>query len=106
MTEFAGPMIENGLLMLLVLLTAAAVFCYCQLRRLRARQRLCEEVADTLMQNTQGLLLNVHSIASRLPADDPTRQSIEAVISLAQDRLSEVRERIEGRCAPRGNAQG
>ncbi|HEY6645432.1 hypothetical protein [Povalibacter sp.] len=101
MNNSAGNAVTICWWVLLVLLAMVAAYCHFKVRRLRARLRMFEEVADTMMQNTQGLILNVHSIASRLPQDVAERQSIETVVGRAQDQLSQVRERVERSCVSR-----
>lgn len=81
-----GVVLIAGLLMLV---------CRVRLRRLRQRERLAREVEDALLQNAQGLILNVHGIAKELPADDPTRQRMENALDRADDQLSTDRDRVQ-----------
>lgn len=67
----AGNAVNVCWWVLLILLAVLAACCRFKVRRLRAPLRMFEEVSDTMMQNTQGLILNVHSIASRLPQTTP-----------------------------------
>lgn len=101
MSTFDGSVTGIFLFALLVLLAATAAWGCLKLWRMRMRLRMFEAAADSMMQNAQGLILYLHSIASALSPDDPTRQGIEAVIQRAQDQLSAVRERIEYSCTRR-----
>ena len=58
------------------------------------RERIARELHDTLLQSTQGLIVNVQGLASHLPAHEPVRQRIEAVLDRADEVVMEARERV------------
>lgn len=62
--------------------------------RIRERERIARDLHDTLLQGTQGMLLNFQALASRLPAGDALRQRMEAVLDRTQDVVREGRDRI------------
>ena len=73
---------------------AVVLLCHVRLRRLRARARLARQVEDTLVQNTQGLILSVHGIVTELDQQDHTRQRTELTLDRADEELSELRDRV------------
>lgn len=64
------------------------------------RERIARELHDTLLQSTQGLIVNVQGLASTLPADAPVRQKIEALLDKADDVILEARERVRDLRSP------
>lgn len=62
--------------------------------RHRERERIARELHDTLLQSTQGLILHIQGVASSMPAVDPTRQRIEALLDRADQVVVEARERV------------
>jgi hypothetical protein len=76
------------------LAAGVVILCHVRLRRLRARTRLARQVEDTLVQNTQGLILSVHGIVTELDQKDHTRQRTELTLDRADAELSELRDRI------------
>jgi signal transduction histidine kinase/ligand-binding sensor domain-containing protein len=58
------------------------------------RDRIARDLHDTLLQGVQGLIMRVHAIAERLPADDPARRSIDQTLDRAEDLMIEGRERV------------
>jgi signal transduction histidine kinase len=62
--------------------------------RLEERERIARELHDTLLQGTQGLILQIQSVAGRLPPQHPTRQQIESALDQAGDLLGEARARV------------
>lgn len=58
------------------------------------RERIARELHDTLLQSTQALIINVQGVASRMPADEPVRGQIEAVLDRADAVVLEARERV------------
>jgi signal transduction histidine kinase len=58
------------------------------------RERIARELHDTLLQSTQGLIIHVQGLASRLPAQEPVRQQIEAMLDRADGVVLEARERV------------
>jgi len=64
------------------------------------RERIARELHDTLLQSTQGLIVNVQGLASTLPADAPVRQQIETLLDKADDVVLEARERVRDLRSP------
>jgi signal transduction histidine kinase len=64
--------------------------------RLEERERIARELHDTLLQSVQGLLLHFHSVADRIPPNEPTRGLMERTLERADDILIEGRERVRG----------
>lgn len=98
MQEFLSRFVhEHGLVVLGCVLIAAilAWCCHARLRHLRARERLAREVEDALLQNAQGLIINVHGIVKNLAAADPLRQGVERALDRADEQLSKDRERVQ-----------
>lgn len=62
--------------------------------RHRERERIARELHDTLLQSTQALIINVQGVASRMPAHEPVRGQIEAVLDRADAAVLEARERV------------
>ncbi len=67
--------------------------------RLRERERIARDLHDTLLQGTQGLVLNLQVVASEMPRGDERRRRLEAllddadaVIASARDRVHELRD--------------
>lgn len=58
------------------------------------RERIARDLHDTLLQSTQGLILGVQGIASQLPAEQPARRQIEALLDRADAVVLEARERV------------
>ena len=88
---------DHGLVLLICagIFAVVAWFCHAQLRRLRERDRLARELEDALVQNAQGLILNVHGIVKNLSATDPMRQQVEQALDRADEQLSEDRDRVQ-----------
>lgn len=62
--------------------------------RIHERERIARELHDTLLQSVQGLILQVHAAAMRLPSPEPARGLIEKALLQADDVLHEGRERV------------
>lgn len=62
--------------------------------RIHERERIARELHDTLLQSVQGLILQVHAAATRLPPPEPARALIEKALLHADDVLHEGRERV------------
>jgi len=58
------------------------------------RERIARELHDTLLQSTQGLIVNVQGLASALPAQEPVRSKIEQLLDRADEVVLEARERV------------
>lgn len=98
MQEFMSRFVhEHGLVVLGCASVAAIVAwcCHARLRHLRARERLAREVEDALLQNAQGLIINVHGIVKNLAAADPLRQRVERALDRADEQLSKDRDRVQ-----------
>ncbi|HEY0105158.1 MAG TPA: triple tyrosine motif-containing protein [Rhizomicrobium sp.] len=62
--------------------------------RLKERERIARELHDTLLQATQGLLLEFQAIANRIPRQDATREKMEHALETANTVLIEGRDRV------------
>jgi signal transduction histidine kinase/ligand-binding sensor domain-containing protein len=62
--------------------------------RIHERERIARELHDTLLQSVQGLILQVHAAAMRLPPPEPARALIEKALLHADDVLHEGRDRV------------
>ena len=58
------------------------------------RERIARDLHDTLLQSMQGVILGFQGMASALPANDHTRQSVEAQLDRADRLLGEARDRV------------
>jgi len=58
------------------------------------RERIARELHDTLLQGTQGIIVNIQGLVSRLPKDEPMRAQIETVLDRADDVVREAREKV------------
>jgi signal transduction histidine kinase/ligand-binding sensor domain-containing protein len=62
--------------------------------RLEERERIAQELHDTLLQDTMGFTLTVHGAASRLAPDDPVRRMLERAAEQGEQGVREGRDRI------------
>jgi signal transduction histidine kinase/ligand-binding sensor domain-containing protein len=62
--------------------------------RMRERERIARELHDTLLQGIQALVLRFQGVAARIPASEPARDLMERALELADDVISEGRERV------------
>lgn len=62
--------------------------------RMRERERIARELHDTLLQGTQALLMSVHALSSRIPAEDPMHQMLSATLERANAVMAAGRDRI------------
>jgi signal transduction histidine kinase/ligand-binding sensor domain-containing protein len=62
--------------------------------RLAERERIARELHDTLLQSMQGFVLLVQAAADKLPADAPSRRSINIALDGADAAMRECRERV------------
>lgn len=62
--------------------------------RLRERERIARELHDTLLQGTQGLVLNFQVAAGELPVDDARRRRLETLLDDADDVIAHARDRV------------
>jgi signal transduction histidine kinase/ligand-binding sensor domain-containing protein len=60
------------------------------------RERIARELHDTLLQSTQGLIINVQGLVARLPQQDSVRAEVEALLDRADDVVLEARDRVRG----------
>jgi len=74
--------------------------------RIHERERIARELHDTLLQSVQGLILQVHAAAMRLPPPEPARALIERALLHADDVLHEGRERVRDLRGHDTGAQG
>jgi ligand-binding sensor domain-containing protein/two-component sensor histidine kinase len=59
------------------------------------RERIARELHDTLLQSTQGLVLQLHAATKHLPADNPARAEMDAALQRANEVISEGRDRVQ-----------
>jgi signal transduction histidine kinase/ligand-binding sensor domain-containing protein len=62
--------------------------------RVGERTRIARELHDTLLQGVQGLILQFHAIAKRIPGNEPARQMMEKAMDRADQVLAEGRDRV------------
>jgi hypothetical protein len=88
---------DHGFVLLFCCVIGAVIagFCFARSRRVRERERLAREVEDALVQNAQGVILNVHGIVKNLSASDPMRLKVEQALDRADEQLSEDRDRVQ-----------
>jgi signal transduction histidine kinase/ligand-binding sensor domain-containing protein len=60
------------------------------------RERIARDLHDTLLQSTQGLIINVQGLVARLPRGDGVRTEVEALLDRADDVVLEARDRVRG----------
>ena len=60
------------------------------------RERIARDLHDTLLQSTQGLIINVQGLVARLPPQDRLRTDVEALLDSADDVVLEARDRVRG----------
>jgi signal transduction histidine kinase/ligand-binding sensor domain-containing protein len=60
------------------------------------RERIARDLHDTLLQSTQGLIINVQGLVARLPKGDGVRAEVEALLDRADDVVLEARDRVRG----------
>ena len=61
----------------------------------RERERIARDLHDTLLQGTQGLVLNFQGIANSLPRNDANKQRMQAVLDRADDILDDARNCVQ-----------
>ena len=62
--------------------------------RTRERERIARTLHDTFLQSVQALVLRMHILMGRLPADNGMRTEVEDVLARAEDVIDEGRERV------------
>ena len=62
--------------------------------RLRERDRIARELHDTLLQCIQGLILQFHAVAERIPTSEPARPMIDKALDRADEVLVQGRDRV------------
>ncbi len=62
--------------------------------RMAERERIARELHDTLLQSTQGLVLNFQAVANRIVHDDPNRGLLDEALARADAVIAEGRERV------------
>jgi len=58
------------------------------------RERIARELHDTLLQGTQGLIVNIQGLIHGLAPVDPVRSRIESALDRADEVVHEVRDRV------------
>ena len=64
--------------------------------RQQERERIARDLHDTLLQSTQGLILSFQSVARQLSSDSPVRKRLERSLEIADQTLTEGRDRVKG----------
>jgi signal transduction histidine kinase len=64
--------------------------------RLLERERTVRELYDSLLQDFQGITLQVQGITKKISSEDPLRGRMEEVLDRADEALSEARQRARG----------
>jgi ligand-binding sensor domain-containing protein/signal transduction histidine kinase len=73
--------------------------------RLGERDRIARELHDTLLQCIQGLILQFHAVAERIPTSEPARPMIDKALDRADEVLVQGRDRVNNlRLAPQVEA--
>ena len=62
--------------------------------RLAERQRIAQDLHDTLLQSVQGVILKFYALTMRLPPGSATRQEMEKALKRAGEVVEEGRDRI------------
>jgi ligand-binding sensor domain-containing protein/signal transduction histidine kinase len=62
--------------------------------RLSERDRIARELHDTLLQCIQGLILQFHAVAERIPTSEPARPMINKALDRADEVLVQGRDRV------------
>ncbi|MEP7043499.1 MAG: two-component regulator propeller domain-containing protein [Dokdonella sp.] len=58
------------------------------------RERIARDLHDTVLQDTQALVLKFQSVAELIPAGDPSRQMMERALDLADEILAQGRDTV------------
>ncbi|MEO8524173.1 MAG: histidine kinase [Caldimonas sp.] len=64
--------------------------------RHQERERIARDLHDTILQETQGLVLGFQALAGRLPADGEIRRSMEGLLDHADNTLVIARQSVSG----------
>jgi signal transduction histidine kinase len=62
---------------------------------MRERVRIAHELNDSLLQNTQGMVLRFQAVANRVLPGDPTRELLEGALRRADEVLAAARDRMQ-----------
>jgi len=62
--------------------------------RAHERERIARTLHDTFLQSVQALVLRMHVLMGRLPADSGARSEVENVLARAEDVIEEGRQRV------------
>jgi signal transduction histidine kinase len=64
--------------------------------RIGERESIARSLHDTFLQSVQGMLLSMHAVMMKLPADSPVRAEFERVLVRAEAVLVEGRDEVKG----------
>ncbi|SFK61169.1 Histidine kinase [Sphingomonas sp. NFR04] len=64
--------------------------------QLSERERIAQELHDTLLQSVQGLLIRLHGLSLRPELDGKTRQTLNETMNDTENALIESREHVAG----------
>jgi signal transduction histidine kinase len=62
---------------------------------MRERARITDELNDSLLQNTQGIVLRFQAVANRVLPGDPTRELLDVALRRADEVLAAARDRVQ-----------
>jgi len=65
-----------------------------RIARIAERERIAQDLHDTLLQSVQGLILKFSALTMRIPPEDTTRHEMEKTLSQANEVVREGRDRI------------
>ncbi|WP_307720869.1 ATP-binding protein [Pseudoduganella lutea] len=64
--------------------------------RVRERESIARSLHDTFLQSVQGMMLSMHAVMMKLPADSAVRAEFERVLDRAEHVLVEGRDEVRG----------
>ena len=65
-----------------------------RIARIAERERIAQDLHDTLLQSVQGLIMKFSALTMRIPPEDTTRHEMEKTLSQANEVVKEGRDRI------------
>lgn len=89
----AGIVVGMGGLCMLHLLRVAQVRADMECR-LAEKERIAQDLLHTIQQNVQGLILKIHAVVKQMPAEEPERQALEAMLDRADELLAEISNQV------------
>lgn len=74
--------------------TLKEAFEIARIARIAERERIAQDLHDTLLQSVQGLIMKFSALTMRIPPEEPTRHEMEKTLSQANEVVKEGRDRI------------